>query len=77
MADHHRNEPEKRPSDEYMKGGKGRRDEVGGSGIYPASSPDAPKDAEIRSEGELAKHKGPRPTSEQGFKKSDLSSGSE
>jgi hypothetical protein len=47
MADQRRNELEKRPSDEYMKGGKARRDEVGGSGIYPASSPDAPEDAEI------------------------------
>jgi hypothetical protein len=69
MADQRRKEPGKRASDEYMKGGKGRRDEVGGSGIYPASSPDAPKDAEIRTEGELAKHKGPRPTSGQGVKK--------
>ena len=77
MGDQRRNEPEKRPSDEYMKRGKGRRDEVGGSGIYPASSPDAPEDAEIRTEGELAKHKGPRPTSGQGSKKSDQSSGSE
>jgi hypothetical protein len=77
MADQCRDESETSQPDEYMKGGKGRRDEVGGSGIYPASSPDAPEDAEIRSEGELAKHKGPRPTSEQGFKKGDLSSGSE
>jgi hypothetical protein len=38
---------------EYMRGGKGRKDEVGKSGIYPASSPDAPADAEIRSEGNL------------------------
>jgi hypothetical protein len=43
---------EERQSD-YMRGGKGRKDEVGGSGIYPASSPDAPGDAEIRSEGNL------------------------
>ena len=77
MADQRRNESEKTRSDDYMKGGKGRRDEVGGSGIYPASSPDAPDDAEIRSEGELAKHKGSRPTSERDFKKSDRSSGSE
>ncbi len=62
---------------EYMRGGKGRKDEVGGSGIYPASSPNAPADAEVRSEGELASHKGPRqkPSDEQ--QKSDQSSGSE
>ncbi len=41
---------------EYVRGGKGRRDKVGGSGIYPASSPDAPGDAELRTEGELARH---------------------
>jgi hypothetical protein len=64
---------------EYMRGGKGRKDQVGGSGIYPASSPNAPADAEIRSESELVRHKGPpqKPTEEQGFKKSDRSSGSE
>jgi hypothetical protein len=44
---------------EYMRGGKGRKDEVGGSGIYPASAPDAPADAEIRSESDLVRHKGP------------------
>ena len=41
---------------EYMRGGKGRKDEVGKSGIYPASSPDAPGDAVIRSEAELVGH---------------------
>jgi hypothetical protein len=29
-------------------GGVGRRDEVGGSGVYPASAGNAPADAEIR-----------------------------
>jgi hypothetical protein len=77
MTDQRHNESETTQPDEYMKGGKGRRDEVGGSGIYPASSPDAPADAEIRSEGELAKHKGPPATSEQRSKKGDLTSGSE
>jgi hypothetical protein len=64
---------------EYMRGGKGRKDEVGRSGIYPASVPNAPRDAEVRSEGELVGHKGPRqkPTGEQGSKKADQSSGSE
>jgi hypothetical protein len=50
-----------RESDErerdYVRGGKGRKDEVGGSGIYPASSPDAPGDAEILSEGDLGHHR--------------------
>jgi hypothetical protein len=59
---------------EYMRGGKGRRDEVGRSGIYPASSADAPGDAQIRSEGELANHKGARSTA---TKKEDQTSGSE
>lgn len=46
--------------DEYIRGGKGRKDEVGGSGIYPASAPDVPADAEIRSEAGFG-HKGPEP----------------
>jgi hypothetical protein len=46
-------------SDDYVKGGKGRKDDVRGSRLYPTSSPDAPRDAEIRTEGNLAKHKGP------------------
>ncbi len=45
---------------EYMKGGKGRKDEVGKSGIYPASSPDAPAGAILRGEGELVGHTSPR-----------------
>ena len=64
-------------SDDYVKGGKGRKDEVGGSGIYPASSPDAPRDAEVRSEADLVRHKGPRSTDEPAHHKSDQSSGSE
>jgi hypothetical protein len=70
----------KQGQSDYMRGGKGRRDEVGGSGIYPASSTDAPADAEIRSEGDLVRHKGPRqqkPTKQQGFNKANQSSGSE
>jgi hypothetical protein len=54
---------------EYVRGGKGRKDEVGGSGIYPVSSPEAPVDAEIRTETELAKHKGPRDRKPKGFKR--------
>ena len=38
---------------EYVRGGKGRRDEVGRSGIYPASAADAPADAEVRGQEEL------------------------
>jgi hypothetical protein len=45
---------------EYMKGGKGRRDEVGRSGIFPFSSRDAPADGEVVSERDLVGHKGPR-----------------
>jgi len=52
--------------DEYMQGGKGRIDEVGGSGIYPASAPNAPDDAVIRGQGELG-HSGSRyPPPQQG-----------
>jgi len=70
---------EKDRQNEYIRGGKGRKDEVGGSGIYPASSPDAPADAEVRSEGELVSHKGPakKPTDEPAAKNADESSGSE
>jgi hypothetical protein len=46
--------------DDYVRGGKGRKDEVGKSGIYPASAPDAPADAELRGEGELVSHTKPR-----------------
>ncbi len=81
MADQHHDDssPGQNRQNEYMKGGKGRKDEVGGSGIYPASSSDAPAGAEIRSEGGLVGHKGPRPhaTDEEDFKKADQSSGSE
>jgi hypothetical protein len=63
---------------EYIRGGKGRKDEVKGSGIYPASSPDAPADAEVRGPGELVGHKGARDkTTDKQVQKEDLSSGSE
>ena len=52
-------ESEQDRQNEYMRGGKGRKDEVGGSGIYPASSDNVPADAEIRSEAGLVGHKGP------------------
>jgi hypothetical protein len=41
---------------EYVRGGKGRKDQIEKSGIYPASAPDAPGDAVIRTEGELVGH---------------------
>jgi hypothetical protein len=58
-------EPKTDSQDEYVKGGKGRRDDVRGSRIFPASAPDAPADAEVRTEGELVTHKGPRPKTDQ------------
>ena len=62
MADESRNEDQSTHNqDEYIRGGKGRKDEVGRSGIYPASAPDAPADAEVRTEGELVGHRGPKP----------------
>ena len=45
---------------EYMRGGKGRKDDVRGSRIFPASSPDAPANAEVRSEADLVRHASPR-----------------
>jgi hypothetical protein len=45
---------------EYMRGGKGRTDDVRGSGIYPTSAPDAPPDAERRTVSDFVKHKGRR-----------------
>jgi hypothetical protein len=33
---------------EYLRGGKGRKDDVGGSGVLPASETDVPADAENR-----------------------------
>lgn len=76
---HDDRQPTQQVQDDYVRGGKGRRDEVGRSGIYPASSPDAPADAPVRSEGELVGHRGPKPKTadEQSVKKSDLSTGSE
>jgi hypothetical protein len=38
---------------EDVRAGKGRKDEVGRSGIYPATAPDAPSDAEVITPGEL------------------------
>jgi hypothetical protein len=81
MADNPRNDEqsEKDRQDEYVRGGKGRKDEVGKSGIYPASSPDAPRDAVVRTEGELAAHRGPQSgaADDQDRIKTDGSSGSE
>ena len=72
-------DPPESPSNDYMRGGKGRKDEVGGSGIYPASVPDAPADAEVRTEGDLVGHKGPKAdrSGKPGTTKTDESSGSE
>jgi hypothetical protein len=51
---------QRRPSDsdeaqqaEDVRGGKGRKDEVGRSGIYPATAPEAPADAKVITPGEL------------------------
>jgi hypothetical protein len=54
------------PPSEDVKGGKGRTDDVRGSGVYPASSPDAPSDAEVRTVHDFVKHRGPKP---KGFKR--------
>jgi hypothetical protein len=57
------------PSNEYVKGGKGRKDDVRGSRIFPTSSPDAPRDAEVRTEGDLVSHRGPLSKHPRGFKR--------
>jgi hypothetical protein len=62
MADDDRNpESDHDRESEYIRGGKGRKDDVRGSRIYPTSVPDAPAHAPVRSEGQLVGHKGPRP----------------
>ncbi|MDA8217128.1 MAG: hypothetical protein M0Z94_05860 [Dehalococcoidales bacterium] len=45
---------ERQPEEEAGEpgGGKGRRDEVGRSGVYPASDPNAPGGAEVRGQQE-------------------------
>ena len=55
--------------DECVKGGKGRKDDVRGSRIYPASADDAPADAEVRTIGDFVKHKGPMNKQPRGFKR--------
>ena len=60
------NQRDRDRSSEYMRGGKGRTDDVRGSKIYPSSSPNAPDDAEVRTAPEFVKHRGPKPT---GFKR--------
>lgn len=73
MTKQRRNAPETSRSDNYVRGGKRRKDEVGRSGIYPASSPDAPGDSEVRTEGGLARQRGPqrKRSDEEGSKKGD------
>jgi len=68
---------QKNREDEYGKGGKGRKDEVGRSGIYPASAPDAPADAEVRTAGNLVHHTPRKSKTDEHLPKNDQSSGSE
>jgi len=49
--------------------GKGRKDDVRGSRIYPASSPDAPVDADVRTVRDFVKHRGPESKHPKGFKR--------
>jgi hypothetical protein len=65
-----RNQPTvERSEDDYVKGGKGRKDDVRGSRIYPASAPDAPADAEVRTVGDFVKHRDPESKHAKGFKR--------
>ena len=43
---------------EYVRGGKGRKDEVGPTGIFPASGGEAPEDAETMGQEELGHRSG-------------------
>lgn len=56
MSDQERKEPasseERNRESGVPGGGKGRRDEVGGSGVYPASSGRAPAGSEIKTPAE-------------------------
>ena len=55
MAEQRKNETKQSASDKRESGepggGQGRRDEVGKSGVYPASAENVPGDAEVRMEG--------------------------
>ena len=42
-----------RAESDYVRGGKGRRDEVGKTGIHPASAGTAPEGAPVRGQEEL------------------------
>jgi hypothetical protein len=57
------------PSSEYVKGGKGRKDDVRGSRIYPASSPDAPVNADVRTVRDFVKHRSPESKHPKGLKR--------
>lgn len=48
----------KQSDDEYVRGGKGRKDDVRGSRLYPIDAPNAPANAKIVGAGELGE--GPR-----------------
>jgi hypothetical protein len=67
--DQHQPKAERANENEYMKRGKGRKDDVRGSGIYPASSPDAPPDGEVRTVGDFVKHRGPESKRPKPFKR--------
>lgn len=50
--DERRNDTARQQESGKPGGGQGRRDEVGGSGVYPASAANAPDDAVVRTPGE-------------------------
>src|SRR2546423_12239405 len=74
MANQQRKRSAEDRQNEYMKGGKGRKDEIGGSGIYPAFTPDAPADAQVRAPGAFVRHAGARPKSKEDGKLEDSNS---
>jgi hypothetical protein len=42
----------------YLRSGKGRTDDVRGSGVYPATAENTPADAVVRTPGEFTSHGG-------------------
>jgi hypothetical protein len=58
MASDSRRHPLLADEQDYVRRGKGRKDQVGRTGIYPASAVDAPDNAEVRGQDELG-HRSP------------------
>jgi hypothetical protein len=58
---------------DYVRRGKGQKDQIGPTGIYPASASDVPEDAEVRGQEEL----GHRTPGQESLMKVDQEEGSD